>query len=209
MLIHGLFQFFLKLGSEWVLWLLLALAVLVVGIILNRMRSLSAQEKVGARFWTDQLSAWVEGGKKPADLGKSVETWASQYPCVETRVLKSLVGGAEPHKRASALLTSERLKLESFLGILGTLGNNAPFIGLFGTVIGIIRAFHDLGGGSGEGGSGGIQTVGVGLSEALVATAVGLMVAIPAVFYFNYFNKKVKAVMTRVEGVAALITAEK
>lgn len=208
MLIHGLFQFFLKLGSEWVLWLLLALAVLVVGIIFNRMRSLSAQEKVGAKFWVDQLAGWVEGGKKPAELTKSVESWASQYPCVETRVLRSLVNGADPQKRVSALLTAERLKLESFLGVLGTLGNNAPFIGLFGTVIGIIRAFHDLGGGAGDSG-GGIQTVGVGLSEALVATAVGLMVAIPAVFFFNYFNKKVKAVMTRVEGVAALITTEK
>ena len=77
-------------------------------------------------------------------------------------------------------LAAERPRYERFLSLLGTLGNNAPFIGLFGTVLGIIKAFNDLGAVSLKG-SAIQQTVMTGISEALVATAVGLAVAIPAV----------------------------
>ena len=73
----------------------------------------------------------------------------------------------------------------------GTLGNNAPFVGLFGTVLGIIKAFHDLGA-TGAKGAAIQQTVMAGISEALVATAVGLAVAIPAVVAFNVFNRWLK-----------------
>ena len=86
----------------------------------------------------------------------------------------------------------ERLKLERFLGILGTLGNIAPFIGLFGTVVGIIKAFHDLA----LSGSGGPSVVAAGIAEALVATAAGLAVAIPSVIAYNYFTKKLKDIMS-------------
>jgi biopolymer transport protein ExbB len=88
----------------------------------------------------------------------------------------------------SAAQIDERTKLEHFLPILGTMGNVAPFIGLFGTVVGIIRAFHDLA----VSGSGGPAVVAAGISEALVATAAGLAVAIPAACIFNYFLKRVK-----------------
>lgn len=89
----------------------------------------------------------------------------------------------------------EKAKLESFLGILGTMGNTAPFIGLFGTVVGIIKAFHDLA----VAGSGGPSVVAAGIAEALVATAAGLLVAIPAAMLFNYFLKKVKDISSAME----------
>jgi biopolymer transport protein ExbB len=89
----------------------------------------------------------------------------------------------------------EKLNLEKFLGVLGTMGNIAPFIGLFGTVIGIIKAFRDLA----LSGVGGPTVVARGIAEALVATAAGLAVAIPAVIIYNYFTRRVKVIMSELE----------
>src|SRR6478735_6289984 len=94
-----------------------------------------------------------------------------------------------------------RIDLERNLGILGTLGNNAPFIGLFGTVLGIIKAFADLSRNQ-AGGAGAVMS---GISEALVATAVGLMVAIPAVIAFNFFQGRVRRALGRVDAMAHLV----
>ncbi|NPA13331.1 MAG: MotA/TolQ/ExbB proton channel family protein [Aquificae bacterium] len=84
-----------------------------------------------------------------------------------------------------------KLELEKRLGILATFGNNAPFIGLFGTVLGIIKAFHDLG----TSNEFGVRVVMTGISEALVATAMGLFVAIPSVIAYNYFVRRVKKIL--------------
>ncbi len=89
----------------------------------------------------------------------------------------------------------EKLRLERFLGVLGTLGNISPFIGLFGTVVGIIKAFRDLA----LAGTGGPAVVARGIAEALVSTAAGLLVAIPAVIIYNYFTRRVKAVSVKME----------
>jgi len=89
----------------------------------------------------------------------------------------------------------ERINLERFLGILGTLGNSAPFIGLLGTVIGIIRAFKLLE----MVGSAGPTAIMVGIAEALVTTAMGLIVAIPCAILFNYFMNRVKIFYTEME----------
>jgi biopolymer transport protein ExbB len=89
----------------------------------------------------------------------------------------------------------ERLAMERNLGVLGTMGNIAPFIGLFGTVVGIIKAFRDLA----LSGSGGPAVVAKGIAEALVATAGGLAVAIPAVIIYNYFMRKTKVISSELE----------
>jgi len=90
---------------------------------------------------------------------------------------------------------SERMELERFLGILGTLGNSAPFIGLLGTVIGIIRAFKLLEVAE----SAGPTAIMVGIAEALVATALGLIVAVPCVIVFNLFQERIKNISIQME----------
>ncbi|OGR88235.1 MAG: hypothetical protein A3J74_08200 [Elusimicrobia bacterium RIFCSPHIGHO2_02_FULL_57_9] len=97
--------------------------------------------------------------------------------------------------RAASL--KQRAMMERNLVVLGTLGNTAPFIGLLGTVMGIIQAFHDLAGP--QAAANGASVVAVGIAEALVATAAGLFVAIPAVVFYNYFLKRVKLVLTDTE----------
>jgi biopolymer transport protein ExbB len=81
-------------------------------------------------------------------------------------------------------------RLKSGLWIVGTIGSLAPYIGLFGTVVGIIRAFQDMA----EHGAGGFEVVAAGISEALVATAAGLFVAIIALLFFNYLQVRVGAI---------------
>ena len=90
------------------------------------------------------------------------------------------------HTHRRDLRAVHRRDAERFLVFLGTLGNNAPFLGLLGTVLGIIRAFHELA----RHGEGGVNVVMAGISEALVATAVGLVVALPAVIAFNHFSRR-------------------
>lgn len=89
--------------------------------------------------------------------------------------------------------------LGKYLGIIGTIGSTAPFIGLFGTVLGIIRAFHDLAVAEGAGPS----VVADGIAEALVATAAGLFVAVPAVMAYNYFTRRAHSLSIELEGKAA------
>ncbi len=96
-------------------------------------------------------------------------------------------------------LSLERSRLEEGLTILATLGSNAPFIGLFGTVLGIIQSFGALGAHRTD-----AADIMVGISEALVATAVGLFVAIPAVVAFNVFTRKLKSIIVRSESLKDL-----
>jgi biopolymer transport protein ExbB len=101
-------------------------------------------------------------------------------------------------------LALEKRYLEKHLIVLGTLGNNAPFVGLLGTVLGVIRAFHDLGASGGQG----PEVVMQGISEALVATAVGILVALPCVAAFNVLKKRSKDTLTDAERFGKqLITA--
>ncbi len=90
------------------------------------------------------------------------------------------------------VINKESERMQSMLGILGTIGNVTPFIGLFGTVLGIIKAFHDLSLTSG----GGPAVVASGIAEALVATAMGIFVAVPAVIFYNYFVRLVDSIET-------------
>jgi biopolymer transport protein ExbB len=97
-------------------------------------------------------------------------------------------GAAAVEEHVAAIVETERLRFERGLAFLGTLGNNAPFVGLFGTVLGIIRAFHDLSANTAQGS----QAVMAGIAEALVATGIGLLVALPAVAAYNAFIRHVE-----------------
>jgi biopolymer transport protein ExbB len=97
-------------------------------------------------------------------------------------------------------------EVDSRLPILASIASNAPFIGLLGTVLGIIKASHDLTGGGG-GGEHDANAVMAGVFEALIATAFGLCVAIPAVVSYNYFSRRVKGTMDQVEALAQEVLA--
>jgi biopolymer transport protein ExbB len=179
-------------SAEWVLWLLVVLSVLSIALMLERAvyfatHRLADSEGLAvklARGDFDAVRAAIQGkkGMEAAVIREGLASTA-QGPDTVEQVIASTVA-------------RERPQYERYLSFLGTLGNNAPFIGLFGTVLGIIKAFHDLGAANVKGAA--IQqTVMAGISEALVATAVGLAVAIPAVVAFNVFNRQLKTLTSR------------
>jgi biopolymer transport protein ExbB len=148
---------------------------------------------------------------KVADAKAALQGNESVEAAVALAGLNAIDKGADAVSEAMlATKAKERLKLERNLAVLGTLGNNTPFIGLFGTVLGIIKASRDLtasaGGGQAQ------QAVMAGVFEALIATAVGLMVAIPAVIFYNYFQRRARASLARVDslahGVLAVLRSE-
>ncbi len=124
-------------------------------------------------------------------------------------ILKGLVQDPDSNneftKKVSAYLYLEKEKWERFLLFLGTVGSNAPFIGLLGTVFGILKSFADLGASTTGGGP---QVVMAGISEALIVTAAGLSVAIPAVIFFNICKVYVKKSVSRVEAIVELINSK-
>ena len=189
-------------SAEWVLWLLVALSVVSLAVMLERAvffrgRRLQHADEIAQRLARGELD-----GLRPLLEGQQA---------LEARVLQQglavLPQGPEMVEEVmAATMAAERPRYERFLSFLGTLGSNAPFVGLFGTVLGIIKAFNDLGAVAIRG-SAIQQTVMTGISEALVATAVGLMVAIPAVIGFNFFQGKVRKSLARVDAIAHLVLA--
>jgi biopolymer transport protein ExbB len=179
-------------SAEWVLWLLCALSVLSVAFMLERVLFYSSHRLPNS----EELAYRLSRGELDV-VRKAVEKRKGMEAAVVREGLASAEHGPEAVEQVIAhTVARERSEYERFLSFLGTLGNNAPFVGLFGTVLGIIRAFHDLGQATVKGAA--IQqTVMTGISEALVATAVGLAVAIPAVVAFNGFNRWLKTLTAR------------
>jgi biopolymer transport protein ExbB len=104
----------------------------------------------------------------------------------------------------------ERSRLERWLAYLGTVGNNAPFVGLFGTVVGVVGAFDNLGhatSATASAGQAASQAVMSSISEALVATAVGIFVALPAVAFYNYFQRRIAQLLSGAEVLTNLVLA--
>ncbi len=141
----------------------------------------------------------LEGGKTDA-----AAAYCQKHPSAVAQVVHyGLLHASRSRKDLEELmltkLKEERIKLERFLGVLGTLGNVSPFIGLFGTVVGIIKAFRDLA----ASGTGGPAVVARGIAEALVATAAGMLVAIPATILYNYFMRRLKVITVDMEIASA------
>ena len=190
------------LGSAWILWLLIGLSILSVSIMIERFFYFRKSDINFPQF-SEKLSKVLLSG----DTTEIVKLCA-QSPALESQVvLRGLEHQARgPRAMEESMLAyviSERQNLDRGIVILGTLGNNAPFIGLFGTVLGIIIAFQDLA----RNPAGGPSVVMAGISEALIATAVGLMVAIPAVIAFNFFQRVVKRHISNSEAVVKVVMA--
>jgi len=199
-------------GAAWVMWVMIGLSVISVAIMLERLwffHSLkddvaSLAEKLRAALRDDNL----EQARKMLEASPSAEA------AVVVAGLLEADRGAESAEQAMMGATAlQRLRLERRLVFLGTVGNNAPFIGLFGTVIGIIQAFEALGKqdtvSAAATAAAGMapQQVMAAIAEALVATAIGLLVAIPAVAMYNVFMRKAKSTMANTEALTRVLLA--
>ena len=167
-------------GAGWVLWLLIGLSVASLAVMLERLWYLRTHR--------------VQRGVLAHDMRQLLAESDPERALTATELAAAMDGAK----------ARERMRLERNLAFLATLGSNGPFIGLFGTVLGINKAFHDLAGSQ----VGGASTVMAGISEALVTTAVGLLVAIPAVVAFNYFRRRVCVLMAEVDWTAHLAAGD-
>lgn len=190
-------------GSSWVLYLLLALSVVSFTAMLERW-IFFRRHRDDAEALRKRLSgALREGDEEAADK------LLAASPSLEARVLREALhfreGGAEAVADAiDSELSALKKDLDRGINLLGTLGNNAPFIGLFGTVLGVIEAFHQLGDGANKAAMGNVMS---GIAEALVATGVGLFVALPAVVAYNVIQKRIGEIESGVASLGKLVTA--
>ena len=181
---------FAQLGANWVLWLLIILSVVSVGVMIDRAMWFRRRDTDTDRF-TRELRGAFERGEL-----ERLETKYKDDAAISVQV--ALAGLAERTRGPEAVaeaMHGERARWRTAadrnLIVLGTLGNNVPFVGLFGTVLGVINAFEQL---RQKTAAAEDRTLDM-IAEALAATAFGLMVAIPAVIAFNYFTRKIKVLL--------------
>jgi biopolymer transport protein ExbB len=193
---------FAQLGANWVLWLLIALSVISVGVMIDRALWLRKRDTDIERFTRELRGAFERG---------EIERLQAKYmddPAIPVQVgLRGLAVRAHGAEAAAEAMHGERVRwrraADRNLIVLGTLGNNVPFVGLFGTVLGVINAFQHLAVMSLDVQKETLSTI----AEALTATAIGLLVAIPAVIAFNYFSRKVRVMMGGADEVAHTVLA--
>jgi biopolymer transport protein ExbB/biopolymer transport protein TolQ len=193
-------------GGTVVLVILLALSVISIGIIIERLVYFR-RRRVDAVKLAKELAATL-------DDHEAARALLAKSPSIEAQVIAEAMpwyeAGPEPFDEIVKKGLAERRKdVESGLVFLGTLGNNAPFVGLFGTVLGIIVAFRELSSAAANvaSGSGNMNNVMAGIAEALVSTAVGILVAVPAVIFFNIFQKKTVVIEDNIGALTNAITA--
>ncbi|MFO7156936.1 MAG: MotA/TolQ/ExbB proton channel family protein [Pseudomonadota bacterium] len=202
MLTETLFRLFTSVGAEWVMWLLIALSIASVAVIVERLlyfRRNSSPEVL-------ELLPLLSAGKWD-EARKSLDGMRG----LEAEVLREALdatprGAASVEDTVAGAIARRRTTFERFLPFLGTLGSNAPFVGLFGTVIGIIEAFASLAR-EGQANQSTAAVVMAGISEALVATAVGIFVAIPAVVAFNLYSRWLKTITSRAAVAGGAVVA--
>jgi biopolymer transport protein ExbB len=196
------FMNFSDLGAEWVMWLMVGLGFLMIVITVERLRlylTTRIDAPALARGLVEALDAGdMDKARKLVSAGKAMEER------VVADALEAMPRGVfVVEQLLASSVARERLRYDRFLSLLGTVGNNAPFVGLFGTVIGIILAFKQLGANP----KGGLEVVGPAIAEALVATAVGLLVAIPCVAIFNFFKNMLKERVNNTEFLSRIVLA--
>lgn len=210
-LVEWLKQIMVGFGAAWVMWLLLALSVISVAIMLER-----AWFYWSIRDNLVELAKELRGLLRAGDIDGAIAR-LQRSPSAEAAVVvaglmeadRGPKAAEEAMRGASAV---QRMRLEKRLAYLGTLGNNAPFIGLFGTVIGVVMAFDELGrqnaGPQAAANAASMApqvAVMSAIAEALVATAVGLAVAIPAVAAYNYFQRRTKATLANTDTLSGVL----
>lgn len=165
----------------WVMWPLLIFSVLSWAVILERIYTY-----VTLRPKLTQLARLLMQSLRSGDTAAAKQICQSGKPYISELFVNTL-DTKRPRELAERMTERSRVRLMSQLKrnlwILGTIGSASPFIGLLGTVVGIVKAFHNMS----EKGAGGFSVVAGGISEALIATAAGLVVAIVALITYNIF----------------------
>src|SRR6187402_2446876 len=198
-------------GASWVMWLMIFLSVISVAIMLER-----GWFYFSLRVDIPQLAADLRRLLREGDAEAALRQLEAS-PSAEAAVVvaglresdRGMKAADEAMQGAAAL---QKMKLERRLAFLGTLGNNAPFIGLFGTVIGVVKAFEELGKqpaaaavAATESAFSAPTQVMAAIAEALVATAIGLVVAIPAVAMYNYFQRLSRSILANTDALSHVL----
>jgi biopolymer transport protein ExbB len=199
-------------GAQWVMWLLIGLSVVSVAIMLERAWFYWSLRDDLARLASDLRDLLrngdLEGARRKMEASPSAEA-----AVVVAGLMEADRGGRAAEEAMLGAIALQRMRLERRLAYLGTLGNNAPFIGLFGTVIGVVQAFAALGRqdtatAAAEAAAGmAPQEVMAAIAEALVATAVGLAVAIPAVATYNFFQRQLRSTLGNTDALSRVLLA--
>ena len=182
---------FAMLGATWVMWLLIFLSIIGVAIIFERIYYFFASRD-DVRKLQEDLRLHLAKNDIPGARERLSQSKSFQAKIVYSGIEVAGDGTEAVEERLAGETAVARTQMERNLGFLGTVGNNAPFVGLLGTVIGVIKAFHVLDESAGKVTSGLMTEVG----EALVATAIGLLVALPAVAFYNYFQRQIRYRLT-------------
>ena len=191
------FVAFAQLGASWVLWLLIVLSILSIGVMIDRALWFRDRDSD-----VERLTRELRGAFERGELER-FETKHKDDPAVPVQVaLRGLAERARGPEAVAEAMQGERLRwrkaADRYLVVLGTLGNNVPFVGLFGTVLGVINAFEHLRVKSEAATDVTLDLV----AQALAATAFGLLVAIPAVVAYNYFTRRLRVLLGNTDEAA-------
>ncbi len=187
-------------SANFILYFMGFLSIVSLSIILERLIILkkisSSSKKISKKFKEVIETQDTRQMLQMSEYDQTVEGKALKYGM--NYLNNNSIEGLD--ELFSSYKTLEKPKLEGNLYILGTIASNAPYIGLLGTVMGIMKAFNDLGNHPGQGN----EVVMTGIGHALVSTAVGLALAIPAVIAFNFFSKKVALILSNIDATKDL-----
>ncbi|MFY0530480.1 MotA/TolQ/ExbB proton channel family protein [Archangium gephyra] len=196
-------------GAAWVLWLLMLLSAVSLALAVERFLYFRARSD-DLRGLAAMLDAHLRAGSRQEAISALGALRSAGAAVALAGLRLADRGPAAAEKAMASAMAIERKSLEARLVFLGTLGNNAPFIGLFGTVIGVILAFEELGKAQTAAGTAtqaASQAVMGAIAEALVATAAGIAVALPAVALYNWFQRRIAVILLDAEALSSLVLA--
>ena len=191
--------------AKAVMILLVGMSLASLAVTVERVLKLTRSARESAAF----LAGWRRAlaGDGLAAAAQAAEQFPRSYVAHLVAEATQVIGDTgdpargwlEAYDRtARRVIVSSGVDARQGLGVLATVGSTAPFVGLFGTVIGIVTAFHTMG----VTGQGGLGSVSTGIAEALIATALGIFVAIPALWMFNYLTQRIQRLVAELECVA-------
>lgn len=189
--------------------ILLICSIVSFIVIIERAIYFSSKTIAPRELLEDLLGRLGAGNALAATDAEELRATPAGYVLTELVEAGALGSAAADFEEIKGRAIAEKLPdMERYLGIVATLGTVSPYIGLLGTVLGIIRAFHSLGGATGDA-AGGMNQLNAGIAEALIATAAGLFVAIPATVAYNYFRRRVNAMVLDIEVAASRLKAKR